>query len=68
MRGPAIKTLMANPFVVVVFDNEDNVIDWEVCAKRGEIHLVIPRFKHIYPGKKIRVYKFLLHAEIDGTD
>jgi len=68
MRGPAIRTLMKYPFVVVVLDNWDNVIDWDSCAKRETIGVLVNWLKNQHPGKKIRVYEWLLTGEIDGTD
>jgi len=68
MRGPTIRNLMKYPFVVVVLDNWDNVIDWDACAKRETIGVLVNWLKNEYPEKKIRVYEFLLHTEIDDTD
>jgi len=65
MRGPAITTLCNYPFVVVALDDWGNIIDWDSCAKRETTKVIIKRYKELYPGKKIRVYEWLLTGEID---
>lgn len=67
MRGPSLRTLMAYPFVIVVLNKENNVIDYDVCMHKERIDPITEWFKNEYPYMKIRVYEFLLHTEIDGT-
>ena len=65
MRGLTIRTLMKYPFVVVVLDNGDNIIDWSLCAKRKALEILVPWLKKQHPGKKIYVYELFLTAQIN---
>jgi len=67
MRGPTVKTIINWPFVIVVLDKENNIVDFEVCRHKERIDPITKWFKNEYPGKKIRVYELLLLSEIDDT-
>jgi len=57
MRGPTLKRVLKERYVIVVFDKKDNVIAWDTKGKSKEAAETAASFKDSYKKNRVSVYK-----------
>jgi len=57
MRGPSLVKILKERYVIVVFDNKDNVIACDTKGKSKEAAVSAALYKNSYPKNRVSVYK-----------
>jgi len=61
LRGPFLKNMLKRPFVVVVLNEDDEIVDWDFSRYEARASEMANRFKERYPYNRIIVYKLEEH-------
>ena len=64
LRGPFLKNMLKRPFVVVVLNEDDEIVDWDSSPFNDKAVSRAYAFREKYPYNRVIVYKLEKYAII----
>jgi len=61
LKGPFLKNILKRPFVVVVLNEDDEIVNWDFSHYEARALEMAKLFKERYPYNRIIVYKLEEH-------
>jgi len=64
LKGPFLKNILKRPFVAVVLNEDDEIVDWDSSYSKEKALNRTLAFRAKYPYNRIILYKLKMYAII----
>jgi len=61
LKGPFLKNILKRPFVVVVLNEDDEIVDWDSSYSKDEALNCAYALRAKYPYNRVILYKLIMY-------